>query len=248
MAIGHGSQAALLVDGYTLSGFARSAQVVPSITMHDSTVFGAVAHSKVPGLKTGMLTAEMFFDDTLTVGSWDVLKTKYVNQTPGAVAPAIISLAPQGFVLGSRVIILSANLNKLEPKSIVSDLVMLSLGAESEQDGIDFGVSLHALGAEVGTATGANVDNAALTTNGGVAALHVTAIAGAAPSVVVTVEHSADNSTWITLVTFVASTAANTAQRIEVAVGVTVRRYLRYVATFGGTTTSVTFQVSMARR
>lgn len=248
MAIPHGSQAALLVDGYALSGFAKSAQFQPSITLHDKTVFGDVAREKVPGLKTGTFSAEMFFDDTLNVGSWDVLKAKYVAQTPGAVAPAIISLFPQGFVLGSRVITMSANLNKLEPKSVVDDLVMLSMGAESEQDGIDFGFSLHALAAETGTVNGTALDNAAATANGGVGTLHVTAIAGGAPSVVVTIEHSTDSSTWVTLVTFVAATAANTAQRIEIAQGITVRRYMRAVTTFGGTTTSITFQSSFARR
>lgn len=248
MAVPHGSQAALLVDGYSLSGFARSAQASPSITLHDSTVFGNVAHAKLPGLKTGVLSAEMFFDDTVDVGSWDVLKTKYVNQTPGAVAPAIISLFPQGFVLGSRAVIMSANLNKLESKSIIDDLVKLSLGAESEQDGIDFGFSLHALAAETGTVNGTSLDNAAATANGGVGTLHVTAITGAAPSVVVTLQHSVDDSTWVTLVTFVASTAANTAQRIEIAAGTTVRRYMRAVTTFGGTTSSITFQTSFSRR
>lgn len=248
MAIGHGSAAALLLDGYALTGFGKSAQIVPSIDMHDNTVFGATAHSRVPGLKHGTLSAELFYDDTATVGSYDVLKTKYAAQSPGTNAPALLSLAPQGFTLGNRVSMMYGSVRTFDTKLNVADLSMLTLNAEASEDGVDFGVSLHALTAETGTATGTAVDNAASSANGGVGTLHVTAIAGAAPSVVVTIEHSTDNSTYVTLVTFVASTAANIPQRIEVVAGTTVRRYLRVVTTFGGTTTSITHQASFARR
>jgi hypothetical protein len=77
--------------------------------------------------------------------------------------------------------------------------------------------------------------------------VHTTAIAGAAPSVVWKIQHSTDNSTWADLVTFAASTAVGF-ERVEVAAGTTVNRYLRAIRTFGGTTTSITSAVAFARR
>lgn len=249
MAVPHGSTAAFLLDGYSLSGFAKSAQINPTVDMHDNTAFGMSAHSRVPGLKHGTLTAEMFFDDTATTGSWDAPISKYIAGTPGIPAPAVISLAPQGLALGARVAMMYANINKVDPKSVVDDLVMISLGAEAEEDGVDFGVSLHALAAETSLPfTGTAVDNAASSANGGVGVVHVTAIAGAAKNAVYLIEHSSDNSTWITLISFAAITAANTVKRTEVAAGTTVRRYLRTSISDGGTTSSVTGAVAFARR
>ncbi|MGH6654060.1 MAG: hypothetical protein ACRDVE_02510 [Actinocrinis sp.] len=73
--------------------------------------------------------------------------------------------------------------------------------------------------------------------------LQVTGFAGT--SVTVTVEHSADNSAWATLLSFAAVTAAPNAQRVVVANTTTVDRYLR-VST-SGTFSSATFAVALAR-
>lgn len=244
MAVAHGTNAQLLVDEFNLHQFARSFQVVPQIDMHDTTVLGLTSRTKTPGLKHATASGELFYDDTATSGSYDVLSARY-----GSATPSIVTFGPQGLAVGSRAFQFYAHELSLNPKQVVDDLIMLSLAMEAAEDGLDFGVSLHALGAETGTVNGTSVDNAASSANGGVASLHVTAIAGAAPSVVIKVQHSTDNAAWgdLTGATFAAATAA-TKQRLEVAAGTTVNRYLRGVTTFGGTTTSITFQLSFARR
>lgn len=244
----HGSNTGLLIDGFDMSAYFHEFAMESSQAMHDATVFGNSSRVKVPGLKDGKANGDAFFDPTATVGSYPVLKARYSAQAPGVSSPASVSMAPAGFTLANRVAMGYFDTANFNFKSIIDGLEMLVFTGESDQDAIDYGVSLHALIAEAATGNGTAVDNAAATSNGGVGTLHVPAIAGAAPSVVVTLEHSTDNSTWVTLVTFVASTVANTAQRIEVAAGTTVRRYLRAVRTFGGTTTSITFQSSFARR
>lgn len=249
MTVAHGSTAALLVDGYSLSGFAKSAQVSSSQDMHDSTVFGATAHSRLPGLRHASLSAEMFFDGTATTGPWDVLKAKYVSETPGVPAPSAITVAPQGLTVGTRVALLYAAIKELQPTMPVDDLSMIQLNAEASEDAVDFGVSLHALTAETSLPfTGTAVDNTAASSNGGVGLVHVTAIAGGAPNAVYLIEHSTDASSWVTLITFAAITTANTVLRTEVAAGTTIRRHLRTSISDGGTTTSVTGSVAFARR
>lgn len=248
MAVPHGSSAVLLVNGFALTGFAKSAVVTATQEALDKTVFGLAAKAKVPGLKHATFSAETFFDDTSTTGSWDVLRGLYSGQAPGVPAPATISFFPNGATVGAQAEMIYANTMKLDQKIVVSDLTMATIDTEAEQDAADAGASLHALSAEVGTVNGTAVDNGAATANGGVGTLHVTAIAGAAPSVVIKIQHSTDNSTWVDLITYAAATAANTSQRTEVAAGTTIRRYRRIVCTFGGTTTSITFAVAFAHR
>lgn len=244
MAVAHGKSAALLLDGYSLTGFARSFAIDPSIDVHDSTVFGLSSRTKVTGLKHATATGEVFYDDTATTGSYDVLKTQY-----GSATPATVTFAPQGLALGSRILQLYAHEVNFTPSQVVDDLIKMSLSLEASEDAADFGISLHALSAETSLpVTGTGVDNSAATDNGGVGVVHVTAIAGASPNVVYKIQHATDGSTWVDLITFSAITAANSVRRTEVAAGTNIRRHLRMTATEGGTTTSITGAVAFARR
>jgi hypothetical protein len=158
-------------------------------------------------------------------------------------------LTSRTFAVGSKVDLGYFENSQTAFQFVITDLEKLTFQGEASEDAIDFGVSLHVNQAETSlTFTGTAVDNAAQTTNGGVFVVHVTAIAGASPNVVFKVQHSTDNSTWVDLATVSAVTAANSARRVEVAAGTTVRRYLRVVATEGGTTTSITFVAAFARR
>jgi hypothetical protein len=67
-------------------------------------------------------------------------------------------------------------------------------------------------------------------------------------STVCKVQHSADNSTWADLQAFTSvATTIVTAERIKVANGTTVNRYLRAVATPAGTG-SFTYHINFARQ
>jgi hypothetical protein len=159
----------------------------------------------------------------------------------------ILTGYPDTRAVGKPALLMYADAVKYELDCVVSDLVKTHIECTSQKWATEIGVSLHDLTAETNTGNGTSVDNGAATTNGGVAVLHVTAIAGAAPSVVVKIQSSANNSTWSDLLSFSAATAA-TKGRVEVAAGTTVNRWLREVHTFGGTTTSITFNTAFARR
>jgi hypothetical protein len=73
--------------------------------------------------------------------------------------------------------------------------------------------------------------------------LQVTGFTGT--SVTVTVQHSADNSTWADLIAFTAVTAAPAAQRVAVSNTTTVDRYLRVIT--AGTFSNAVLAVAMAR-
>jgi hypothetical protein len=244
----HGSQAKVLIDGFDMSSFFPEFSMESSQAVHDRTAFGDTGIVKVPGLKDGKASGNCFVDSTLVTGSLAVLKARY-GATPGTPIPAAITRGFSGLAVGSRVDIGYFNTSSLAFKFIITDLEKVTFTGEPSANAIDYGVSLHALGAETSLPfSGTAVDNGAATTNGGVFVVHVTAIAGGAPSVIYKAQHSTDNATWVDLATATAITAANSVRRIEVAAGTTVRRYLRITITENGTTTSVTGAAAFARR
>lgn len=243
MAVAAGANAQLALDGFDLTGYFRQFSIDMSKDVLDATVFGLGSRSKLAGLRNASVSGEAFADMTATVGSWDVLTSRWPSGTAGTFA-----FGPQGFSLGSQVFTIFSEAIKFDVRAIVDDLLKLTTAAEARANAADAGVSLHALAAETSFPfTGTAVDNLALTSNGGVATVHVPAIAGGAPNVVIKVQHAAV-ATYADLVTFTAITTANSFQRVEVAPGTTVNRNLRMTITNGGTTSSVTPLVTFARR
>ena len=243
MGITTGNQAQVLLDEFNLHQFAQSFSCEPMIDLHDASVLGTTSRIKHPGLKHATASSALFLDDAATTGSYDVLKSKY-----GAATPGILSYAQLGFAIGNPAILLYLNSIRFGVESIVEDLNKLSFNAEAAEDAADFGVSLHAYAAETSSTNSASVDNAAATTNGGVGVIHVAAISGTStPTLTAKIQHSVDNSVWVDLITFTALTAVGK-QRVEVAAGTTINRYLRTISTITGSSPSFTYATGFARR
>lgn len=245
MTVAAGANAQIVLDGIDLSVFFREFAINADKAVHDSTVFANVgSRAKLLGVKHGQATGLAFSDDTVNTGSWSLLSERYETPTDG-----LYVWGPYGFALGNITLSLLSQQVEFNPVQVIDDLIRINMKAEAVRDAVDYGVSLHPMSAETAFPfTGTGVDNGAATANGGVASVHVFAIAGAAPNVVYRVQHSSNGSTWVDLVTFTAKTAANQSQRIEVASGTTVNRHLRTTITNGGTTSSVTGLVVFARR
>ncbi len=244
----HGSSVGLLIDGFNMAPYFNEFSMSSDQAMHDATVFGNTSRVKMPGLKDGKANGTGFFDNTATVGSWAVLKGKYTGSTPASASPAAVALGVSGFTVGNRVAMGYFDEAQLGFKSIIDGLEMLTFTGDADQDGIDYGVSLHAIAQESSfPVTGTAVDNAAASVNGGVGVIHMTGIGGGAPSLIFKIQHSTDNLTWIDLITY-SPIGTVGVLRTEVAAGTTVRRYLRVLASENGTTTSVAFVAAFARR
>lgn len=243
MAVTTGNQAQVMLDEFNLHQFARSFDLTPDTDIHDASVLGTTSRIKMPGLKHATANSEVFLDGTTATGSYDILKGKY-----GAAVPGVFSYAPLGFGIGNPAILIYASEVSFQPKSIVDDLSMMTMNAEAAEDAADFGVSLHSLTAETSSTDSTAVDNAAATLNGGVATIHLVTIAGTStPTLTAKIQHSVDNVVWVDLVSFTALTAIGK-QRVEVAAGTTVNRYLRTVSTITGTNPVFNYTTSFARR
>jgi hypothetical protein len=240
MAFRHGKNTKVLYGEHDLSSFFNEASASRTVETGETTTFGKSAKTYIVGLSDGTASLSGMFDGDPNASD-EVLAGSLGVDGGYPVTVAVASLA-----LGSPVQVLSAKTTSYEVSSPVSDVVAVS--AEVQADGgIDAGISLHDLTAETATGNGSSHDGAASSANGGVAQVHVTAntVGG---NTTIKIQHSANNSVWVDLVTFtVVSSGSTTAERVEVAAGTTVNRYLRVQHTLAAAG-SVTYQASFSRR
>lgn len=118
---------------------------------------------------------------------------------------------------------------------IVTNGQLTKANAAYKIDGaLDDGVILQTHAQQTIDWTNTSVDNGASSASGGVGYLQVSQFAGLTGFVGV-IEHSTDNSVWVTLITFTNVTSAPTARRVTVAG--TINRYTRFRGDVTGTGT-----------
>jgi hypothetical protein len=225
----------LNASGYT-KGYSLTAQTAAL----DTTVLTDTAKTFIVGQDESSGSLDMLFD---TVGTTALQFDAFKSQK--ATGPYPLTLCPDGFGVGQIAVMVNAHLGNFTGASSVSDLVTCSAAFQSTGN-FDVGLVVENFTAITADTTGTARDQAAGTTNGGVAHIHVTAFSGLTSNAC-SIEHSVDGSTsWATLASFTTYTGL-TSQRVEVAAGTTVRRYLRVVDDVTGSGTTTRF-VSFARR
>lgn len=238
----HGKNTVVLVDANDLSSFFNEASSTREVETAETTSFGSSAKTYISGLKDGTISVSGMFDGSAS--AVDQILTAAI----GSATDSITTIAVEGTATGGLCHMAAVQETSYEVTSPVGDVV--STSAEFQADGgVESGRVLTSTAISTATTTnGTAVDNAAATTNGGVAHLHVTANTRNGTTTV-KVQHSADNSTWVDLVTFTTVTASTTtSQRVELAAGTTVNRYLRSQVTTAGASGSVTASIAFARR
>lgn len=238
-----GRNAKVLADQYDLSPYFQASDLDASVTLLPVTVYGDTAKKTIPGLADGTYGLQGLWDGGAS--AVDAI----LSAALGSAGGEIITVGPEGFAVGTRIKQLLSRMSNYKI-SLPHDGVVGTSASLQSDGGIDRGVSLHTLAAETATGNSASVDNAAASTNGGVAHLHLTAVtAVGGDSLVVKVQHSTNDSTWVDLVTFATLTTSLTKERVVVAAGTTVNRYLRGLWTKGGVgSPSYTFHIGFSRR
>ncbi len=232
----------VLAGQFPLSTFATGLTVDVQRAMLDKTTLTSDSQEFFVGMKMSTLTVDSIVDSASTANNyWDTLTSFYSN---GTLVPVTVS--PDGISSGSTATLAQGYLSGFAPQTAVADRVTASLTFTLSGGASKDGRNLVAHEAISTNTTGSAVDNSAGTANGGVAHLHVTAVSGTSPTCDTVVEHSTNNSTWSTLVTFTQATGA-TSQRVTVAAGTTVHRYVRAKSTLGGTSPNFTISAAFAR-
>lgn len=244
----HGKSTKVYFDQYDLSPYLNDISSQQSADASETTAFGQSAKTYIAGLQDAKLTAKGMFDGVSADGTDVVLPP-----TLGATSDSTVSYFPDGFTDAVGGSCRAAKLARVlstsyEVSSPVADIVSISL--EMQADGLVDDGCLFFADKSVSTATTTNsgsVDNTSSTANGAVANLHVTANA-ATGNTTFKIQHSADNSTFADLGTFtVVPTVTKTSERLTIATGTTVNRYVRAQAVTANTG-AVTFTIAFARR
>ena len=232
------SASRVLINQRHLSASISGWEVTSSRSMSQVTSILNAGQRFVPGIALGAIGLTGMFNPA--AGDLDAT----IIAAAGVDNGLLWTVCPSGFTLGAPALIVRSELEDYKITSAVGSAVNVAVMGMPD-DGTDIGVQLHAHGAETADLSSTSVDNAAATSNGGVATLHATAYSGLTNAVII-VEHSTNNSVWATLATFTTVTAV-TSERLLVAAGTTVNRYLRSSVDVTGTG-SVTYAVAFARR
>jgi len=241
----HGKNTVVLFDKYNLSEYFNTATTTAMAEAVETTTFGSANKTYAIGMKDGTVSLEGLWAGDVS-GVDEVLAAAV-----GSSSKKIITVATEGSTLGRRAKLINTDETSYEIASAVADMVTITAEAQASGTvgGFDGGVLLAANQTVSSVTANTSVDNSTSSANGGVAHLHVTANTrnGAAT---IKVQHSANNSTWADLVVFTATTSSTTtSERIEVAAGTTVNRYVRAnISAIAGSTGSVTLTVGFARR
>jgi hypothetical protein len=241
MAFRNAQQARIYIGMLPASAYARTVSIDWNVDMLDTTTLADTTKQFIPGEDTGTFTAAGPLDvDGSANGQFDALADQKGSTTPTPVT--YLPLGTAGSVCW-LVEVIESDLSGTSAMGATSDW---SFSGQINGFTDVNGQILENNAAVTADTNGSAVDGAAATANGGVAHLHVTAFSGFT-SDAITIEHSVDGSTsWATLATFTTVTG-RTSERVVVAAGTTVRRYLRVVDNVTGTG-SITRHVSFARR
>ena len=238
----HGKSAIVLQNEFNLSSYFNEVSASRSVETAETTNFNSGgAKSYITGLQDGTLSLSGMFDGA--VGAVDEEMASVI----GVNANNVITVSVTGsLAIGTRLITTGGKLTSYEVTAPVGDVV--SANAEFQADGgVSSAISLCTLSAATATTLSTSHDGTVSSANGGFANLHVTANTMNV-NCTFKVQHSADNSTWVDLVTFsTVATTVVTAERVSVATGTTVNRYLRASLTTAATG-SVTYHINFARR
>lgn len=227
----------LLVDGYDLSGDIGSlSNIGGGPAALEVTGINKSAPERIGGQRDGRIEFDAWFNDA------------------AAQAHPVLSALPTtdrqlmylcGQAIGSAAANLIAKQVNYDPNRAADSA--LTIGGSTQGNGyaLEWGEQITpGVRTDTSATNGASFDNGAATSFGAQIYLQVEAVTGT--SVTVTVQDSADNSSWSNLTggAFTAATGRGV-QRIATANNATVRRYLR-VAT-SGTFTSAIFAVALVR-
>lgn len=196
----HGADTAIAVAGQRLTRMFRAADVSPERELHDVTCFGADGHEWQPGLMTGGLSFDGFFDATLD----DVLVDMYFGDQDAQLTPKPEPwiVGQQGLAANSDPVVFGAGWTKAVKRSQKStDMITAALELQSH-DGMWPGLYVTGVVADTsGSWIVFDRGAAAVTANQRIAVVTSAAYlpAGAGQYYTLYVDHSADNVSYASL-------------------------------------------------
>lgn len=223
----------LFFGGYHLGGDIQQLSLSGSMALLDVTDITQSAHSRLGGLRDGTVELTAYMDPADGA--------EHAAFSPLTLADVIVTYCRGQLAGNPSVCQVSKQLN-YDPTRANDGMLTEKVTCDGNGFGQEWGLQLtDGLRTDPAGTDGPAVDNTTPTTFGAQAYLQAVSLTGTTATV--TVQQSADNTTWSTLAAFDAVTSAPQAQRI--AVTGTVDRYLRVIT--AGTFTSFGFQCTVVR-
>ena len=238
----HGKNTAVFINGYDVSQYLNDITTSRQVTTAETTVYGQTVKTYISALRDGTLTAKGLWE-----GSTTGVSAIFEGLTQSSTDP-VVTAAVEGATVGTTCHMTASIETQYQIQSPIANVNQLSASFQAD-GGLDSGKLLMANSVITAATTtnGTAVDNGAASSNGGFAHIHATNNTRTGATTV-KIQHSTDSSTWVDLATFTnVAIATVSGQRITVASGTTVNRYLRAVVTTTGTGT-ITTSVAFARR
>lgn len=236
MSLAHGKECAVLLNGRNASSFIKNVDIQAGAAEHDTTTLNAATVTRKGGLLNCKMALDGLYDGTATTALYAQARAILASSSVALLAVYVLgesAIGALGFAMRGRLADHKVDMPSKNLVTVAANFTGYKL--------LELIESLHPLAAETTTGNGTSFDNGAATTGGGAFHVHCTAHTGAA--ITLTIEDSADNSSFALIGTFSAISAAGTSERIEVAG--TIRRYTRVVR--AGAFTSSTFSVGQYR-
>jgi len=245
----HGKNTGVLLNATDLSTYFNSADISQTVDTAETTAFTQGSKSYITGLHDATLSVSgMFSQDA---GGEDAI----LSAALGAATTPLVTVIFGVGAIGKRCVTGRAHEVNYSISSPVADVTSVTADFNASTDAVTNqtyslrgGVMLTA-GASIAFGSLGNltsVDNTTSSTNGGMAVLHVTANSISGGNTTIKVQHSADNSTWVDLITFTAVSATTTTQQLSTVTG-TINRYVRATASTAGSSGSITYNIALAR-
>ena len=238
MAFRHGKNTGVFYNGADLSPYFNEASVSKDVEVAETTTFGDSAKQYISGLRDGTLSAAGMFDGS--EGAVD----QTLSSVIGNDAADVMTLTPDGVVVGRRSYSAAALQTSYEVSSPVSDVVTTSLEVQAT-DGVDTGVLLAGRFTASAVGEGSVVDQDASSSNGANGYLHVTSNTMDGVTAF-KVQDSTDGVVFVDLITFTNVSASATSGE-KVAITGSVDRYVRAMQDPGASSGSVTYTLAFAR-
>jgi cystathionine beta-lyase family protein involved in aluminum resistance len=239
MANRHGKDSKFLLGKYDISAYLNEVTPSMSIETAETSTFSGNAKTYITGQNDGTISLKGLFDGDATA-----ISAVFEDIINNDLTPAVTLAYDGGLIEGRRCTLAIGKQTAYEVGAPVSDVVSLS-GELQVTNGLRQGILLVSA-AQSASTLGTAFDNAALTSLGATANLHVTANTRNTASTI-KVQHSVDNSTWVDLITFT-SVGSTIITSESIAVSGTINRYLRANTTLTAGTGSITLTISIARR
>lgn len=246
MGFAHGSSTVVLANEKVVSSEISGWTMTHQRAVSEVTTVGQTAGSAGAAFVPGLMSGSLGLRGPEQLDSTTGLQVELAAAI-GVDNNLLVTCLPEGVAIGKPAFFAVVDPTDYAVDASVADAVAVTFTATPDES-VEMGYTIHALAAETVDGNGTAVDRGTVSTpstRGLVAAIHVTAYSGLT-SAAIKIQHSTDNSVWADLVAFTSVTAL-TQERVKVATGTTVNRYLRVVTDVTGTG-SVTFLVAAAPR